>query len=78
MTELHSEGWKGWAYEYQNSWAICDVNRILQSDWSHTIHVADTKLGNGMQPNYPRTRYVRPAKTSLALDGVCQSGENTR
>ena len=36
-TELHSEGWKGWAYEYQNSWTICDVNRILQSDWSCTI-----------------------------------------
>ena len=37
MTELHPEGWKGWAYEYQNSWAICDVNRILQSDWSRMI-----------------------------------------
>ena len=24
-------------YEYQNSWAICDVNGILQSDWSSTI-----------------------------------------
>ena len=24
-------------YKYQNSWAICDVNRILQSDWSSMI-----------------------------------------
>ena len=59
MTELHSEGWKGWAYEYQNSWAICDVNRIYCNlVGAARFHATDTKLGISVQPNYPHTRYV--------------------
>ena len=54
MTELHLEGWKGWVYEYQNSWAICDINRIYCNLVGTTrFHVADTKLGISVQPNYP-------------------------
>ena len=45
MTELHSEGWKGWAYEYQNLWAICDVNNLIGAA---PFHAADTKLGIGV------------------------------
>ena len=38
MTELHSESWKGWAYEYLNLWTIW-----LQSDWSCTISCSKHK-----------------------------------
>ena len=66
MTELHSEGWKGWVYEYQNLWEICDVNRIYCNlVGAARFYAADTKLGISVQPNYPHTQYVglRPTST---------------
>ena len=69
MTELHLEGWKGWAYEYRNSWAICNVNRIIYCNLIGTtwFHADDTKLGIGVQPNYPQMRYVGLCPTNLPL-----------
>ena len=70
VTELHTEGWKGWAYEYQNSWAICDVNRILHSDWSRTISCGKT-YWCATQLSAHSDRKLGSAQLAVCLRGHC-------